>query len=109
LDRALYSAADFERFVGLGVRVKLLRELGGQKVLRGVILAVEADGVIQLETEQGAVGFPHADVDSARLVFDLSPAKPKSSKKAQGVGGKKAPQAEGRGGDARSTKSPRSE
>ena len=75
LDRVLKKAADFERFAGQDVQIKLRLPVGNQRNFSGVIIGMRddrvairtsgrvGDGVDAIEHE-----FPLATVDKARLV-----------------------------------------
>lgn len=71
LDRVLKKAADFERFAGQEVQVKLRLPVGNQRNFSGVIAGMRGDrlvlrvggGVDAVEHE-----FPLATLDKARLV-----------------------------------------
>ncbi|MEQ1437724.1 ribosome maturation factor RimP [Fontimonas sp. SYSU GA230001] len=69
LDRPLVKPAHFERFVNEQARVQLLAPLGGRRRFVGWIRGVR-DGRLNLETKEGAVEIPLADIDRARLVPD---------------------------------------
>jgi ribosome maturation factor RimP len=70
LERALYTAQDYARFAGQGVRLKLREPLDGQRVLRGTLHGLDEDGRVLVETDRGEVSLDFAAIDSARLVFD---------------------------------------
>jgi ribosome maturation factor RimP len=90
IDRPLFTAEHFSRFVGDEVKVTLKAPIDNRRRLRGRIvqvdeaqIAVDVDGV-------GRMQFEHADVESARLVPDwvaLGYA-PAPKKGAQGAGKK---------------------
>ncbi|NMG75092.1 ribosome maturation factor RimP [Aromatoleum diolicum] len=67
LDRPLKKAADFERFVGSDVQVRLRMPIGNQRNFIGVLEGF-VDGVVRLRTEKGEVAFPIDEVEKARLV-----------------------------------------
>jgi ribosome maturation factor RimP len=71
LDRALKKAADFERFAGQEVQIKLRLAVGNQRNFSGVIAGMRDDRVV-LQVGDGANKveheFPLATVDKARLV-----------------------------------------
>lgn len=71
LDRALKKAADFERFAGQEVQIKLRLPVGNQRNFSGVIAGMRDDRVV-LRVGNGADAieheFPLATVDKARLV-----------------------------------------
>jgi len=82
VDRPLKTEADFERFLGERVEIKLRHAVEGQKVFLGVLVAVEAAteaagsvGVvkhfgIEFEAKKGEfrqVGFAFSDVERGKL------------------------------------------
>lgn len=67
LDRALKKQADFERFVGQTAQFRLSLPIDNQRNFIGVLNGVRDDAVV-LETEQGEVLLPFADIERARLV-----------------------------------------
>ena len=70
LDRPLFTAEQFARFVGEEVKVVLSAPLDGRRRFRGRLTAVEGEA-IHMELDDGkAVAFEHAAVESARLVPD---------------------------------------
>ena len=71
LERELYSLADFIRFAGQRVKVKLASAVDGQKVFIGQIAAVEEGDIVIEEKTRGMVRFPHTDVVKANLRVDL--------------------------------------
>ena len=71
LDRPLCKAADFARFAGSKVDVKMrTRDESGRKRFTG-LLRGEADGVATLEVEGRDVALRLDEIDRARLVPDL--------------------------------------
>lgn len=71
LERELYSIADFTRFVGQRVKVKLKSPVDGQKVFIGQIASVENGEIAIEEKTRGTVTFPHSEVVKANLRVDL--------------------------------------
>jgi ribosome maturation factor RimP len=67
LDRSLTKPADFVRFAGEQAEVRLRTPIANAKKLKGVLRGVEGDAVV-VETTQGRVAIPLADVRRARLV-----------------------------------------
>ena len=67
LDRALKKPADFERFAGQDVQVRLSMPVANQRNFAGVLQGLK-DGVVTLETEKGSMEIPFEDIEKARLV-----------------------------------------
>jgi len=96
LERPLRTPADFARFVGKTVKVKLKRPApDGQRVLRGELTAA-SDGKIAVIVDKKQIEAPFEDVAQANLVFELTP-QPK--KKGQKGGAAKASAARGKGSE----------
>ncbi len=70
LDRKLVRPADFDRFVGHRVKVKLARLVNGRRRLMGDILRRE-DEVVVLDVEGSEFEVPLATIEMARLIPDL--------------------------------------
>lgn len=69
LDRPLVKPAHFERFINEQARIQLLAPRDGRRRFVGWIRGV-SDGAVRLETPEGMVEIPLADIDRARLVPD---------------------------------------
>ena len=67
LDRPLKKEADFVRFAGEKVQLKLRMPLAGRKNFVGVIGAVDG-GVLKLDVEGSQVEIDLSNLDKARLV-----------------------------------------
>ncbi|QDX82862.1 ribosome maturation factor RimP [Denitratisoma sp. DHT3] len=67
LDRPLKKQADYERFAGREVQLKLRVPLGNQRNFSGVIVGMR-EGLVVVQTEEGAREFAFDDVEKARLV-----------------------------------------
>ena len=67
LDRELTKPADFVRFAGREVRLKLKTPVDGRRNFAGTLHELK-DGVIELDVEGGRVSIPLADLAKARLV-----------------------------------------
>jgi ribosome maturation factor RimP len=73
LDRPLRTAADFARFSGMTVKVKLSKPASdGQRVLRGPLDASKPE-IIAVLVDGKRIEAPLADVVEAQLVFELVP------------------------------------
>jgi ribosome maturation factor RimP len=69
IDRPLFTAGQFARFVGEEAKVTLKAPVEGRRRLKGRIASVDGER-ISLELESGTFVFEHDDVESARLVPD---------------------------------------
>ena len=72
LDRPLTKEADFERFAGSEVTIKLRLPLNGRRNFAGVLHGAQ-DGKVRVQIDSGEIEFDLAGIDKARLVpdFDL--------------------------------------
>ena len=67
LDRVLKKPADFERFAGSEVNLKLRLPMSGRRNFNGVLLGLQ-DGKLRLAIDTGEVELELGNVDKARLV-----------------------------------------
>lgn len=67
LDRPLKKAADFERFAGSDVQVRLRMPLNNQRNFTGVLNGM-VDGQVRLSTVGGELALPFEEIEKARLV-----------------------------------------
>ncbi len=70
LDRVLKKVADFERFIGNKVQIRLRVPMNGQKKFVGVLRGIE-QGVVHVELESGEQSFDLGSIDKARLSPDF--------------------------------------
>ena len=72
IERQLYSLGDFVKFTGALAKVKLKKDVDGQKTFVGNIIEVN-DATISFEDRtKGSMTFDHDDVEKANLKIDLS-------------------------------------
>ena len=67
LDRLLFQAKDYERFVGREIKVQLATPIDGRRKMTAKLLGI-AEGVITVEFEGETLQFSLDDVEKARLV-----------------------------------------
>ena len=67
LDRPLKKLADYERFAGQDIQLRLRLPVNNQRNFVGILVAVQ-DGVIELRSETAEHRFPFDDIEKARLV-----------------------------------------
>jgi len=71
LDRALVKPADYRRFAGQDVQIKLRVPLGNQRNFSGVLEGLQEEGgveMVRLRTNETLHQFPLENIDRARLV-----------------------------------------
>ena len=67
LDRPLFKAADYDRFAGQEIKVRLAQPREGRRNYSGVLLGVR-DGEVVLTMDGQEIGLPLADIEKANLV-----------------------------------------
>ena len=67
MDRPLFSAQQYARFVGDDVRVKLHAGVSGRKNYRGTLLSVD-DARVRLQVDQETVELAMDEIEKARVV-----------------------------------------
>ncbi|RMG31220.1 MAG: ribosome maturation factor RimP [Gammaproteobacteria bacterium] len=72
LDRPLFTPADYERFAGRRVDVRMQCPVAGRKRFRGTLQGHEAGRIRLLLDDGRTVELPLADVHRARLVPDFA-------------------------------------
>ncbi len=73
IDRPLKKEADFERFAGSEITLKLRLPLNGRRNFSGFLRGVQ-DGRVRVQIDSGEMEFDLVNIDKARLVpsFDLT-------------------------------------
>ena len=69
IERPLRAPRDFERHVGAKVKVKTVAPVNGSRTHIGGLLSADAEA-ITIATDGGELRVRHADIASARTVFD---------------------------------------
>ena len=72
IERELYSLADFVKFTGQLVKVKVKTEIDGQKTFVGEITRVDGEKITIDDRTKGAVSFEYPEVTKGKLKVDLS-------------------------------------
>ncbi len=67
IDRPLKKEADFQRFAGSEITVKLRLPVNGRRNFSGVLLGMR-DGQVCLQAEMGEMAFELANLDKVRVV-----------------------------------------
>ncbi len=76
IERPLKKAADFSRFAGRMVEVKLVKAVNNQKTYRGVLLGISGDGSeqkVRLKVnDSNIIEIPRNEIAKAKLMSDIS-------------------------------------
>jgi len=67
MDRVIKKAADFERFAGLEVNLRLRMPIAGRRNFNGILHGIQ-DGKVRLTIDTGDVELELGNIDKARLV-----------------------------------------
>ncbi len=67
LDRPLVTRADFKRFAGETIKVKMRQPLAGQRNFKGCLVGISGDHVV-LDVENKKLDLVFDDIEKARLV-----------------------------------------
>ena len=68
LDRPLFKVADFERFSGQAVKIKMTVGLDGRRNFKGVLMGVTDSRFIVVEVDGEVYQLPLADIGKANLI-----------------------------------------
>lgn len=71
IDRPLFKLADFERFAGNTVRIKLTVGLLGRKNFKGELQGVVDSKLVAIEVDGEVYDLPYADIAKANLLGDF--------------------------------------
>jgi ribosome maturation factor RimP len=72
IDRPLFTAAQFARFIGEEAKVVLRLPQDGRRRLQGRIVSVDGDTVVIAEPGKDDFAVAHENIEKARLVPDLA-------------------------------------
>lgn len=67
LDRPLVKRADFERYAGETIKVRMLDAVAGRRNFKGTLVGIEGDAVL-VDVDQERCSLPMARIERARLV-----------------------------------------
>ncbi|RRQ20675.1 ribosome maturation factor RimP [Thiohalobacter thiocyanaticus] len=68
LDRPLFQAADYERFRGQQVKLRLRLPVNGRRKFKGLLQGLRQDEVVIVDDEGNEVCLPLEQIEQARLV-----------------------------------------
>jgi len=73
VERHIYRKSEYSRFAGKPARVKLSEALDGQWTLRGVLMGLDEQGLVLIDTDSGVFSLEFERIQSGQLVLDLGP------------------------------------
>jgi ribosome maturation factor RimP len=71
IDRPLFKLADFERYAGKTVKVKMAVGVDGRKNFKGRLQGVADAKMVEIEVDGEVFSLPYADIARANLVGEL--------------------------------------
>ncbi len=74
IERPLRTPRHFERSVGRRVRVRTTTQIEGRTVHEGALVSADAEAIV-IAAEGGELRVPHAEIRSARTVFEWGAAR----------------------------------
>lgn len=86
VERALYGDADYQRFAGKPVRIKLREPIDGQRVVHGVLRGMDS-GLVVVDAERGELRLAPERIEGARLRFEWKTARGDNGPAARGARG----------------------
>lgn len=72
VERPMFRTADFARFVGHRVRLRLYKPVAQQKKFEGVIQGVDGENITVLVEDVGELVFRFEEVEKANLVYEFA-------------------------------------
>lgn len=78
VERQLYRKDEYSRFAGKLARVKLRQPLEGEVSFRGVLMGLDEQGKVLIDTDKGVLGLDYEQIQTGQLVLDIGtkPGKP---------------------------------
>lgn len=70
LERPVSKAADFQRFAGRRIEIRMYPKVAGKKKVRGVLDGIAETDLVTVTTEDGSIEIPRARITRARLIID---------------------------------------
>ena len=71
IDRPLFKLADYERFSGQTVKIKLTTGVDGRRNFKGSLLGINESNEVLVEVDGMKFRLPFADIARANLVADF--------------------------------------
>ncbi|HWC76436.1 MAG TPA: ribosome maturation factor RimP [Blastocatellia bacterium] len=71
VNRGLYKPADYERFTGSRVKLRISEALNGRRSFRGRLLSIQ-DGIVSLDAiDVGKVEIPYDNIEKANIEYEF--------------------------------------
>jgi ribosome maturation factor RimP len=71
IERGLYKRADYERFAGNRVKIKMFAPVNGQRNFRGTLLGISGD-TVSIDTDSaGRIEIPYEQIAKANIEYEF--------------------------------------
>jgi Uncharacterized protein conserved in bacteria len=71
IERGLYKRADYERFAGNRVKIKMFAPINGQRNFRGTLLGI-SDDTVSIDTDgAGKIEIPYEQIAKANIEYEF--------------------------------------
>lgn len=70
LERPVSKAADFQRFTGRQIEIRMYPKVAGKKKVKGILNGIAETDLVMVITEDGSIEIPRARITRARLIID---------------------------------------
>jgi len=71
IERGLFKRADYERFAGSRIKLRVSQPIDGQRNFRGKLLGLSGDSVSLDADGKGQIEIPYADVVKANIEYEF--------------------------------------
>lgn len=71
IERGLYKRADYERFSGSRIRVRISEPIDGQRNFRGNLIGVDGDNVLLDADGRGQIEIPYEQIVKANIEYEF--------------------------------------
>lgn len=70
IERPVSKVADFKRFAGRRIEVRIFPKAEGRKKVKGILDGISESDVVKIITEYGSIEIPRTRITRARLIID---------------------------------------
>lgn len=70
IERPVSKAADFQRFAGRRIEIRMYPKVAGKKKVKGILDGIAETDVVTVITKDGSIEIPRVRITRARLIID---------------------------------------